>query len=354
MKKWLSFVAVGCAIQYALGGVAGCSSADPTKKTTPVSSKNGTLTMSLETVSESGKVYRLRNATFFVSPGFFFPFPFEGMGSGTAGVTGGAVSAFPDAGVGGFAASTGSGGSTGFFDGGVPAAGSFGAGGKFETGGFFGAGGSVVIGFGGTTGFPGSSTIELSSVENPDEPVIEHFLAPGQYEIDLEDGWFIEQVDNALGTSAPVPATLDSPSFQSFDIQSDQETFVKYDFLVDGSRVSFGSPGRLIVGIGIHETNGTGQCGDGIVEAGEACDGADLGGQTCASATMDARPLGPLFCTMGCQIDTTFCQGSFVEAGTGGFGMAGFGGTAGSVGLPTVDAGMEPAAGGAGGKTSIP
>jgi hypothetical protein len=86
--------------------------------------------------------------------------------------------------------------------------------------------------------------------------VLEAFLAPSSYTAVLNDGWFVEQVDNLNGTAFAVQAFLESPQVQFFDIQSDQETFVRYDFQVDGRRVSFGPPGRLIVGFNVREREG--------------------------------------------------------------------------------------------------
>jgi hypothetical protein len=366
MRRLLSFVAVGFAVHSALGGISGCSSADPVKNTAP-SGKKGTLSLALETVSASGKVYRLRFATFFVNPSFFFPPPTPFPIKGIAGVSGASDVAFPDGGVVGGGTVVG-GGSAGVasvpFDGGFGGStGQGGAPGGFIGGGVFGGStsvGGIPGGFFGSTGSPGSGSFTLSSEDNPDSPVIEQFLAAGSYEIDLFPGWFIEQVDTALGTSTEVPATLQSSESQFFNITSDQDSFVRFDFLVDGSQVSFGAPGKLTVGIGIQETNGSSFCGDGVMQPGEDCDGGDLGGQTCASVTMGAFPQGPLFCTKDCRFDTSFCQGGFFDGGTGGFGTGGFVGTGGfgtadgGVGLPPVDAGMGPAAGGAGGKGPIP
>jgi hypothetical protein len=102
--------------------------------------------------------------------------------------------------------------------------------------------------------FSGSSTsTQLNSEDDVSLSVLEKFLAPGSYEIFLQDGWFIEQVDNLNGNAFPVAATLLTPQFQVFDIVSDQEKFLQFDFQVDGTRVTFGPPGRLIVGIDVHE-----------------------------------------------------------------------------------------------------
>lgn len=55
------------------------------------------------------------------------------------------------------------------------------------------------------------------------------------------------------------------------------------------------------------------ECGNGMVEAGEECDGGDLDGQTCRSQGFDS---GQLRCASGCQLDTSNCQGGG-ECGNG-------------------------------------
>lgn len=64
-------------------------------------------------------------------------------------------------------------------------------------------------------------------------------------------------------------------------------------------------------------------CGNGRIDAGEECDGPMLGGATCASVTMGAKPAGVLTCTKGCTISTTGCVGPIIGGagapGTGGF-----------------------------------
>ncbi|HVU03220.1 MAG TPA: hypothetical protein VHE30_15775 [Polyangiaceae bacterium] len=62
-------------------------------------------------------------------------------------------------------------------------------------------------------------------------------------------------------------------------------------------------------------------CGNGVREVPESCDGKDLGGATCAAATMGAYPTGTLFCTKTCDWDMTRCTR------TGGGGATGAGGT---------------------------
>ena len=45
-------------------------------------------------------------------------------------------------------------------------------------------------------------------------------------------------------------------------------------------------------------------CGNGVIDPGEGCDGANLNGQTCQSLGYDG---GTLTCTAGCQLDTNGC-----------------------------------------------
>ncbi len=56
------------------------------------------------------------------------------------------------------------------------------------------------------------------------------------------------------------------------------------------------------------------QCGNGAQEEGEACDGEDLTGQTCESLGYDA---GTLACTAACAFDRSGCSGGTVECGNG-------------------------------------
>jgi hypothetical protein len=56
-------------------------------------------------------------------------------------------------------------------------------------------------------------------------------------------------------------------------------------------------------------------CGDGVAGAGEACDGADLGGATCESVGFAGGTLG---CGVGCQVDTGGCvPGVLTTCGNG-------------------------------------
>src|SRR5262245_60515942 len=87
------------------------------------------------------------------------------------------------------------------------------------------------------------------------------------------------------------------------------------------------------LGAGGGAGSGSGSCGNGIAEDSEQCDGKDLRGETCESATLGARPNGFLGCSPGCVFDVSNCT----AAGTGGSGGGGF------------DAGPPPPKGGSGG-----
>jgi hypothetical protein len=70
-------------------------------------------------------------------------------------------------------------------------------------------------------------------------------------------------------------------------------------------------------------------CGNGVLDEGEECDSDDLGVETCASATMLARPAGQLSCTPECVVNPRGCRR---DDGTGGSGDGGGGGSSGEGG----------------------
>jgi hypothetical protein len=336
MKKAMSYLAMGAAL-YTVTALPSCASEEdaPVKVT---EKKTGTLSMLLQKQAASGKVYRLRQAVFPITP--------LGFASGGSGpfAEGEDFPVFQDGGSAGASPAGGSPGSGGFF----PGTGGIFAGGSPATGGVVGTGG---FGTGGFLPPPGGSVITLNSEDNPNSLTLDAFLVPSFYQIQLLDGWFMERVDELLGTSVIVPAQLLS-SFQFFNIESNVDTFVEFVFLVDNTRVTFGPPGRLSVGIQVIEQS----CGDGIVGPGESCDSGDFLGQSCASATFGQFPLGFLQCTSFCQIDTSFCFGGAggspgFDGGAGGSpifpdgGFGGKGGFGGAGGFGDVD-------GGTGGVTS--
>jgi len=72
-------------------------------------------------------------------------------------------------------------------------------------------------------------------------------------------------------------------------------------------------------------------CGNGTIDAGEVCDGTNLNGRSCDTATAGAQPVGTLACSPTCTFDTSRC-GGFGSGGGGGV-AGGSGGTAGGGGF---------------------
>jgi hypothetical protein len=106
-----------------------------------------------------------------------------------------------------------------------------------------------------------------------------------------------------------------------------------------GDGANGGSGGRGSAGAQPHGSGGKTQprCGNGRIDPNEDCDGANLGSQTCASATMGTAPVGTLGCTKACTLDVTDCSfsgigGSPVGGFGGSFGGGGFGGSFGGGG----------------------
>ncbi len=60
-------------------------------------------------------------------------------------------------------------------------------------------------------------------------------------------------------------------------------------------------------------TEPSADCGNGVLDAGEQCDGAELGGQTCKTQGFDD---GELACTAACRFDTSACTAA-AKAGVG-------------------------------------
>lgn len=55
-------------------------------------------------------------------------------------------------------------------------------------------------------------------------------------------------------------------------------------------------------------------CGNGVLEDGEECDGADFDGDTCDDLCFESSPTGTLACTRRCTIDFSGCKGVDCEA----------------------------------------
>jgi hypothetical protein len=96
-----------------------------------------------------------------------------------------------------------------------------------------------------------------------------------------------------------------------------------------------GAPGAHLCVDGVYtecQCTQSNPCGNGTIDMGESCDGANLNGETCASATMNAMPLGTLQCSSTCAtFDISDCSAG-QSPGAGGTGTAGTGGTTGEGG----------------------
>ena len=55
-------------------------------------------------------------------------------------------------------------------------------------------------------------------------------------------------------------------------------------------------------------------CGDGVRDGSEQCDGADLGGQTCADVTSGFVHGGTLACNADCTFNTDGCRQAFIQS----------------------------------------
>lgn len=98
-----------------------------------------------------------------------------------------------------------------------------------------------------------------------------------------------------------------------------------------------------MAGCGSDEKKSGPECGNGKIDtladgaAAEECDGTELGGATCANATMRPGSTGTLTCSATCTLVTTACSmpstggaggtgGTVVMGGMGGMMMGGMGG----------------------------
>ncbi|MBM4362636.1 MAG: hypothetical protein FJ104_08135, partial [Deltaproteobacteria bacterium] len=59
-------------------------------------------------------------------------------------------------------------------------------------------------------------------------------------------------------------------------------------------------------------------CGNGRLDALEACDGAQFGSETCATVTLNVSPVGELRCSASCVIEVGGCRSGGEGPGTGG------------------------------------
>jgi alpha-tubulin suppressor-like RCC1 family protein len=111
----------------------------------------------------------------------------------------------------------------------------------------------------------GPSQTTLSTETNLDDETLEVALDAGNYQVTLNDGWFLERT-NGDGTYDVVDAVLLSDKTQDFTIISHQTTNIRYRFRVAGEVVEIG--GTLAIGIDVVEAaGGTGAGGESGFDA---------------------------------------------------------------------------------------
>lgn len=131
---------------------------------------------------------------------------------------------------------------------------------------------------------------------------------------------------NGATTGDPCPSANKTDACQCDDGRTGAKT-------CDGATLTWGAcecadPAPAGAGGG---TTTTAQCGNGIIEGTEMCDGTNLNGETCASATMGTMSTGTLRCS-SCMFDTTGCTGAGAGGAAGGGGTTGGGGMTGGGG----------------------
>lgn len=79
---------------------------------------------------------------------------------------------------------------------------------------------------------------------------------------------------------------------------------------------------------GVHHPDGStaNVCGDGVAAGSELCDGLDLNGETCTSATHGVMTGGSLSCRTDCTFNVALCTGEDSGIDEDGGGLGGTGG----------------------------
>jgi hypothetical protein len=134
----------------------------------------------------------------------------------------------------------------------------------------------------------GASVLSLDSEADPDADALTAELDPGQYQMRLNDGWSLEQLD-AEGAS-PVRAALISTNPVGFGVRDGRVTTVAFTFTTSGGVVTFGA-GAVSVRLGVMDPSALGSC-DVLNQAGCA------EGQHCLLGNAD----GKTFCATPGQL----------------------------------------------------
>lgn len=104
----------------------------------------------------------------------------------------------------------------------------------------------------------GAPVVTLDSEVDPDAEALTTDLNPGQYVIDLADGWSLEEL-LPDGTATPVRAALITPNPASFSVRNERTTVVAYTFTTANGQVTFGE-GAVSVRLGVADPASLGSC----------------------------------------------------------------------------------------------
>jgi hypothetical protein len=97
----------------------------------------------------------------------------------------------------------------------------------------------------------GTPVATLDSESDPDAQALTTALGQGHYNVRLQDGWVLNEVQ-ADGTEAPVRAALISTNPQSFQITTGLDTDLSFSFTTDVGTVTIGE-GTLNIGVDVAE-----------------------------------------------------------------------------------------------------
>jgi hypothetical protein len=131
----------------------------------------------------------------------------------------------------------------------------------------------------------GVTIASLDSEVDPDAQSLTAELNPGQYQISLAGGWFLERLAED-GTATPTRAALISPNPASFGVRNGRVTNVAFTFTTSSGTVTFGE-GSVSVRLGVADSASLTSCdiaNQAGCPSGQHCLLADDSGQTfCAT-----------------------------------------------------------------------
>lgn len=126
----------------------------------------------------------------------------------------------------------------------------------------------------------GAVVLTLDSEANPDADALTGELDPGQYQVRLNPGWALEQLDSE-GAASPVRAALISPNPVGFGVRDGRVTTVAFTFTTSAGVVQLGA-GGVSVRLGVMDPASLGSC-DIVNQAGCA------DGQHCLIGSPDGK-----------------------------------------------------------------